>query len=85
MFGGKEEQVTLRFSNHLISVVLDRFGKDVIITKSDDEHFSITTPVIVSPQFFGFLFSLGNEAEVIHPAHVREEMVAQLKSVMEIY
>lgn len=85
MFGGKEEQVTLRFTNHLISVVIDRFGKDVIISKTDDDHFSITTPVIVSPQFFGFLFSLGDEAEILRPAHVREEMLAQLKAVSEKY
>jgi len=85
MFGGKEEQLTLRFANHLIGVVLDRFGKDIIISRTDEEHFSITTPVIVSPQFFGFLFSLGDDAEIIRPAYVREEMRKQLQSVSERY
>ena len=85
MFGGKEEHVTIRFANHLVGVVLDRFGKDVILARTDADHFSITTPVIVSPQFFGFLFSLGDEAEILQPERVRGEMQKQLRAVSEKY
>ena len=38
MFGGKEENVRMQFSNELVGVVIDRFGKDVIISQVDDEH-----------------------------------------------
>lgn len=85
MFGGKEEQITMRFSNQLIGVVLDRFGKDIIIAKDGDEHFCVTLPIAVSPQFLGFLFSLGTDAEILRPAHVREKMKDLLKEVSEKY
>ena len=31
MFSGEEQTVRLRFANHLVGAVLDRFGKDVIV------------------------------------------------------
>ncbi|MDE5866582.1 MAG: WYL domain-containing protein, partial [Lachnospiraceae bacterium] len=38
MYGGKEESVTLQLENHLIGVVMDRFGQDVSIRERDGEH-----------------------------------------------
>ena len=52
MFGGREEKVTLRFENSLAGVVIDRFGKDVIIIPEDENHFLITVTAQISPQFF---------------------------------
>lgn len=85
MFGGKEEIVTLRFSNHLTGVVLDRFGKDTILTKDRESHFRVSIPIAVSPQFFGFLFSLGTDAEILSPAHVRAQMPTLLRQISELY
>jgi len=85
MFGGKQEHVTMRFANHLIGVVLDRFGKDIILTKDGADSFTVTLPVAVSPQFFGFIFSLGSEAEILRPAHIREQMKNLLGEVSQKY
>jgi predicted DNA-binding transcriptional regulator YafY len=75
----------MRFSNQLIGVVLDRFGKDIIIAKDGDSHFCVTLPIAVSPQFLGFLFSLGTDAEILRPDHVRNKMKDLLKEVSEKY
>ena len=56
MFGGKQERVTIRFINPLLDAVVDRFGNDkssVQYAKVDDTHFSVTTQVEISDQFFG--------------------------------
>ena len=53
MYGGKEERVTLRFSNHLTGVVLDRFGKDISMRPDGEKHFTVSVSVEVSLQFFG--------------------------------
>ena len=85
MFGGQKEWVTLEFSNHLIGVVIDRFGKDVFIRKADEKHFQISVEVAVSNQFFGWLFGLGRGARIIEPSSVVEKMEKLLDKVREKY
>ena len=81
MFGGEEQTVTLRFSNRMIGVVIDTFGKDVAISSLDEDHFQIRTSVAVSPQFFGWLFGLDGEAAITAPREVMEMFNEQLNRV----
>lgn len=75
MYGGKEETVTIQLENHLIGVVMDRFGQEVSIRKRDDEHFSVRVTVAISGQFFGWLTGLGAGAQLTAP----EDVVKQYK------
>lgn len=81
MYGGQEETVTLRFSNRMIGVVIDTFGKDVAISSVDEDHFQIRTAVAVSPQFFGWLFGLDGEAAITAPREVMEKFNEQMERV----
>ena len=36
----------------------DPFGQEVILVPDGEEHFTVTLPVVMSPQFFGWLFGL---------------------------
>ncbi len=83
MFGGTEEVVTLRFSNRMIGVVIDTFGKDVAITAVDEDHFLIRAAVAVSPQFFGWLFGLDGEAAIVAPESVKQRFQEQLARVRQ--
>lgn len=85
MFGGKEEAVTMQFENHLIGVVMDRFGKDVSIRTRDESHFSVRVTVAISGQFFGWLTGLGQGACLIAPADVVDEYRHYLQNVMKNY
>ena len=85
MFGGEAERLTLEFSNSLIGVVIDRFGKDIPIRKTDEEHFQISVEVIISKQFFGWLFGLGIGARIVSPQSAAERMKKLLEDVKEIY
>lgn len=85
MFGGEEQKVKLRFANHLVGAVLDRFGRDTIIIKDGDEHFTFTVNVVVSQQFLAWVFGFGNEAEILSPNEVRKEMKNQALSVAKLY
>ncbi len=84
MFGGREEQVTLRCKNSLAGAIIDRFGQD-IMTVPDGEYFTFTAGVKVSPQFFGWLCGLGDGVEVIRPRSVRDELAEHVKSVLKLY
>ena len=85
MFGGKEEKVKLRFANHLAGVVIDRFGRDTMIIKDGDEHFTITVGVVISRQFLAWVFAFGTDAEILSPENVREAMKKHAESVCGMY
>lgn len=85
MFGGEETNVSIKFENELVGVVLDRFGTDVRISKEDEKYFVCRVKVAVSPQFLAWVFSFGNRAEIISPDSVIEEMRRVLSDVKEKY
>ena len=85
MFSGKVQKVKIRFSNHLANVVIDRFGRDVVMVPDDEKHFTIHTDIEVSPQFFGWLCGLGRGARILAPAEVVEEMGHYVKGIAEMY
>lgn len=85
MFAGKEEVVRLRFANHLVGAVLDRLGQEVSIVPDGDEHFTVSAQVAVSPQFFAWVSGFADEAKIVGPAHVVEQMRAHCKKVCALY
>ena len=85
MYRGEEVQVKLRGAANMVNVVLDRFGQDIILIPDGEEHFTVTLPVVVSPQFFGWLFGLDGGLEIVHPRSVVEQYREHLKRQMERY
>ena len=85
MYSGKVQKVKIRFSNHLANVVIDRFGKDVVMIPDDEKHFTIHTDIEVSPQFFGWVCGLGKAVRILAPAEVVEEMGNYVKGIAEMY
>ena len=83
MFAGEEETVTILFENHLASVAIDRFGKDVDMRVRDEEHFSVRVNVCVSNQFFGWLAGLSGGATILSPSYVKEQYKDYLKSLLQ--
>ena len=79
MYHGETKQVRLIFANHLVGAAMDRFGKDIRITKEDDNFFSFLADVSVSPQFFAWIMSFGEEASILAPVEVREEYLDHIK------
>lgn len=85
MYGGEEQSVKLEFDNNLVGVVIDRFGKDIIIVPSDKEHFIVNVNVAVSDQFLGWAFALGDGVKILGPQNVVEQMKEMAKKVFEKY
>ena len=88
MFGGKQECVVIRFINPLLDAVVDRFGNDksnVQYAKVDDTHFSVTTQVEISDQFFGWVLGFGKKAKLIGSDKAVEQFRAYLDKVREMY
>ena len=85
MFSGKEGLVSLRCDNRLVGVVLDRFGREVILVPDGEAHFTVTVQAVVSPQFLGWVFGLGAGVEIKAPNWAREMLRRQLEAVAEHY
>lgn len=85
MFGGKEQNVRLLVDNELAGVMIDRFGKDVMMIPSGEDHFTVNVDVRVSRQFLGWVFSLGERVEILSPEEVRTAMKEEIQKHMRQY
>lgn len=85
MFAGREAQIRLRCAARLAGVVLDRFGHDVMLVPDGEGQFTVTLDVAVSPQFWGWLFGLEDNVEVLAPDWAVEEYRQRLAAVAGLY
>ena len=85
MYGGEDRKITLEGENHLVGVVIDRFGTDVMIHPYDEEYFHAGVTVTVSPQFFGWLAGIGKGIRISWPEDVREEYKQYLQGIVDSF
>ena len=85
MFRGKEQTVKMQVDNRLAGVIIDRFGKDVMMIPTDEEHFTVKVDVHVSRQFLGWIFSLGEGIKIVGPEEVVNQMKAECERLMGQY
>lgn len=81
----KTETVSMRFSNDLLDLIKDYFGADAEISTIDESRSRITAAAEITPEFFGWLFSLGMGARLLTPLHVTQSYKKWLKDVYEMY
>lgn len=85
MYRGKEKMVKLLVHNRLAGVMIDRFGKGVMMIPVDEEHFSVNVEVQISGQFLGWVMSLGEDVKIVGPEDVVERMKSELLRLQKQY
>ncbi|MBR5528583.1 MAG: WYL domain-containing protein [Clostridia bacterium] len=87
MFGGKSEYVSLLCDESLAGIIIDRFGPDVVFIKrsNGDGKFEINVNVVLSPQFYSWVFGFGERIQIISPAKAIEGFRNQLENVKDLY
>lgn len=85
MFNGSLRQVRMRFENGLAGVVIDRFGKDIMLIPDGPDHFTCMAEIMVSPIFYGWLASFGTRVKLLSPEDVVEGFVTNCASVLKAY
>lgn len=85
MFGGDECEVKLSVDNDLVGVIVDRFGSNVYIFKESDESFIVTIKVMLSPQFYAWLFGLGLKVRLISPKRAIDEYKTKIQDINSLY
>ncbi len=82
MFDGDAEVVTLRVKAKFMDVIVDRFGRDVELVKSEASYADVRVKIRKSPQFFGWIAGLSGGVVIQSPARVKEEYKEWLKSLI---
>lgn len=85
MYTGDPVEVKLQFHKSLVNVVIDRFGRDVMLIPQGEEHFVFTAKVAVSPMFLSWVIGFGNKAKVLYPQSVAEACKGLCRSVLAQY
>ncbi len=85
MYGGKEQKVKLLVANDLAGVIIDRFGKNVMMIPEDEAHFTVNVDVHVSKQFLGWIISLGEGVKIVSPDEVVEQMKSEIERLTRQY
>ena len=85
MYAGEETKVTLEAENYMVGVLIDRFGKDIIIAPAGEDHFRTTVTVAVSSHFLGWIISLGGGVKIVGPDSVVGQMKDMIKQLNEQY
>lgn len=85
MYGGRRENVRIRFTNDLLDTVKDRFGHYAAYLPDGSKHFTVSVTVEISPMFFGWLCGFGKKAMLLSPSSVIEEFTQHLAKMQELY
>ncbi len=85
MFGGEETEVKLSVDNSLIGVIVDRFGSDIFIVKESESSFTVSVKVMLSPQFYAWVFGLGDKMKILEPKSVADEFYNRIKAISQLY
>ena len=56
-----------------------------MLVPDGDEHFTVTVELVVSPPFWGWLFSLGADVELLSPTWAVDEFHQRLDALTELY
>ena len=82
MYGGPEENVTLRCRREILDQVIDRFG-DRIVIKPVKNGFRVTVPVSLSTTFYAWVFQFVGQMSIVGPEHVREAYAGYLEEALD--
>ncbi len=84
MFEGETENVRLRCENEVANIIIDRFGTNIPLIKTDPEHFEVVVKVSVSKLFLGWIMALPG-VKIIAPDSTVEAMKEEITRLQKIY
>lgn len=85
MFAGEEATVLLNCDSSLIGVMIDRFGKDVMMREREAGHIQVRVDVAVSRQFYGWITGLGSSVRIEGPENVVRGYKEYLSEILGQY
>ena len=85
-FSGDYENVVLECDDSLFSVIADRFGSSIHISrKGGDGRFQVTVRVMASDGFLRWVYQFGPEMTILEPASLRRELQKRAQAALARY
>ena len=72
MYDAARREVELLADNEIIDAVIDRFGRDAVITPRPDGRFALKTEVAAGPGFYGWVFGTCGRVTITGPEDVKK-------------
>ncbi|MDO4488610.1 MAG: WYL domain-containing protein [Eubacteriales bacterium] len=85
MYSGEEKRVSIKADNRFANILIDRFGRNIMIIPDGPDRFSVTLDVSVSEQFISWIFSLGEGIEITGPEDVLEKVRDMASRISRTY
>ena len=85
MYAGDMLEVKMRFHRSLLNVVIDRFGKDIMLIPDGEHYFNFTVKVAISPMFLSWVIGFGAKAKILYPQSVADACKALCQEAMSQY
>ena len=85
MFTGESVGVSLLVEEAAMGPVIDRFGKDVLVTPAGEGRARVSATVMETPTFYGWLAQFGSQIVIEKPKSVADGYQAYLASILAAY
>lgn len=85
MYGGEVMRVSFEGKNEIVGVLFDRFGKDITVIPQKDDRFTASIEIAVSPNFLGWVFSLGDKLLITGPETLVDRMRDEARRLSAMY
>lgn len=85
MYTGKAETITIKCATDMASIILDEFGNQMIISKVNDEYFTLSLKTAITPTLLSWLLLFYDRVTVIQPAKLKEKLLTIANKVIDTY
>lgn len=85
IFSSEVEPVSFDIRSEWMNVVIDKFGTDLNLYDIDDGVVRVHVKAPLSPQFFGWLFQLGDNIKLVSPKIAIEEYKEYCIDILKHY
>lgn len=85
MYQGRTANVQLRCAPEAAGLILDQFGMETILVPEEGGGFTTSPEATISPPFWGWLFSVGDQVQLTGPHWVVELYKKRLKSILSAH
>ncbi len=87
MYGGEEVAVSLLIKEDIAAAVIDRFGKDVVISPVEDDKYDARVRVVImkTVTFYGWLAQFGTKVKIVKPESLAVEYREFLEEICGVY
>jgi predicted DNA-binding transcriptional regulator YafY len=76
--------VELYVDNKILDSMYDKFGPKLIVQKVDEDTAKINVEVSISPAFYAWIFTFGDQIKIITP-NVLEGFINYIKTIISVY